>query len=85
MREAVIVNALRTAIGKAPRGSLKDARPDDLGAAVVKELMARTPEVSANEVEDVVRVEAGSEASPADDHPPGERPRMAARVRGRLL
>lgn len=54
MREAVIVNALRTAIGKAPRGSLKDARPDDLGAAVVRELMARTPEVSANEVEDVV-------------------------------
>ncbi len=46
MREAVIVNALRTAIGKAPRGMFRDTRPDDLAAAVVKELMARTPEVS---------------------------------------
>src|SRR5690349_143763 len=54
MREAVIVNALRTAIGKAPRGSLKDARPDDLAATVIKELMARTPEVNPAEVEDVV-------------------------------
>ena len=54
MREAVIVNALRTAVGKAPRGTLKDARPDDLAAAVIKELLARTPEVAAEEVEDVV-------------------------------
>jgi acetyl-CoA acyltransferase len=54
MREAVIVNALRTAIGKAPRGTLRDTRPDDLGAAVVKELMGRTPEVGVDEVEDVV-------------------------------
>ncbi|MEO6725823.1 MAG: acetyl-CoA C-acyltransferase [Blastocatellia bacterium] len=54
MREAVIVNALRTAIGRAGRGSLKDARPDDLAAAVIKELMARTPEVDLAEIEDVV-------------------------------
>src|SRR5215467_8400024 len=54
MREAVIINALRTAIGKAPRGSLKDLRPDDMAAQVIKELMARTPEVGADEVEDVV-------------------------------
>ncbi len=54
MREAVIVNALRTAIGKAPRGSLKDARPDDLAAAVIKELLARSPEVNPAEIEDVV-------------------------------
>jgi acetyl-CoA acyltransferase len=54
MREAVIVNALRTAIGKAPRGSLKDMRPDDLGGAVVKELLARTPELKPEEVEDIV-------------------------------
>ena len=33
MREAVIVNALRTAAGKAPRGILKDTRPDDLAGA----------------------------------------------------
>ncbi|MBX3280411.1 MAG: acetyl-CoA C-acyltransferase [Acidobacteria bacterium] len=54
MREAVIVNALRTPIGKAPRGTLKDTRPDDLAAAVVRELMARTPELGVDEVEDVV-------------------------------
>ena len=54
MREAVIVSALRTAIGKAPRGALKDLRPDDLAAAVVKELLARTPEVGPEEVEDIV-------------------------------
>ncbi len=54
MREAVIVNALRTAIGKAPRGTLKDTRPDDLAATVIKELMVRTPEVNPAEVEDVV-------------------------------
>lgn len=54
MREAVIVNALRTAIGKAPRGSLKDTRPDDLAAAVVKELLARTPSLNPAEVEDIV-------------------------------
>jgi len=54
MREAVVVNALRTAIGKAPRGKLKDTRPDDLAATVVRELMARTPEVNPDEVEDLV-------------------------------
>src|SRR5262245_3948272 len=54
MRDAVIVNALRTAVGKAPRGSLKDARPDDLAATVVKDLLARTPEVDPAEIEDVV-------------------------------
>jgi acetyl-CoA acyltransferase len=54
MREAVIINALRTAIGKAPRGSLKDMRPDDLVAGVIKELMSHTPEVKPADVEDVV-------------------------------
>ncbi|HZS09969.1 MAG TPA: acetyl-CoA C-acyltransferase [Blastocatellia bacterium] len=54
MREAVIVNALRTAVGKAPKGTLKGARPDDMAAAVVKELLARAPEVKPEEVEDIV-------------------------------
>ena len=54
MREVVIVNALRTAVGKAPRGTLKDARPDDLAATVMKELLARHPEVAPAEIEDVV-------------------------------
>ena len=54
MREVVIVDALRTAVGKAPRGTLKDTRPDDLAAAVMKELLARHPEVAPAEIEDVV-------------------------------
>ena len=54
MREAVIVNALRTAAGKAPRGILKDTRPDDLCGAVIKELLARTPEIKPEDIEDVI-------------------------------
>ena len=54
MREVVIVDALRTAVGKAPRGILKDQRTDDLTAAVIKDLLARHPEVNPAEIEDVV-------------------------------
>src|SRR5699024_8519351 len=54
MREAVIVAAARTAVGKANRGSLKDTRPDDLGALVVQDLMKRVPQLDPKEVEDVV-------------------------------
>ncbi len=54
MREAVIVNALRTAGGKAPRGTLRDYRPDDMAAEVIRALLARTPEMKSEEVEDVV-------------------------------
>lgn len=54
MRDAVIVNALRTAIGKAPRGTLKDTRPDDLAAAVIKALLASAPQIKPEDVEDVI-------------------------------
>lgn len=54
MREAVIVRALRTGGGKAPRGSLKDFRPDDMAAEVLKGLIARTPELDPAEIEDVI-------------------------------
>ncbi|SFS30790.1 acetyl-CoA C-acyltransferase [Marininema halotolerans] len=54
MREAVIVAAARTAVGKAPRGTLKDTRPDDLGAAVIQDLMKRTPQLDPKEIEDVI-------------------------------
>ena len=53
-REVVIVNALRTPIGKAKRGSLTTVRPDDLAALVIKELLKRTPELDPAEVEDVI-------------------------------
>src|ERR1044072_4919122 len=54
MREAVIVSAVRTAVGKAPKGTLKDTRPDEMGAAVIKEAMARVEGLEAAEIEDVV-------------------------------
>jgi acetyl-CoA acyltransferase len=53
-REVVIVNALRTPIGKAKRGSLTTVRPDDLAAIVIEELLKRTPELDPAEIEDVI-------------------------------
>ena len=54
MKEAVIVSAVRTAVGKAPKGTLRDTRPDDLGAAVIIEAIARVPGLEASEVDDVI-------------------------------
>ena len=54
MREAVIVTSLRTAAGKAPRGTLRHTRPDDMAAAVLSELLRRTPGLEAEEIEDVI-------------------------------
>ncbi|MDQ7827450.1 MAG: acetyl-CoA C-acyltransferase [Armatimonadota bacterium] len=54
MRDAVIVSAVRTAIGKAPRGAFKDTRPDELAAAVVAEAVRRVPDLEPAQVEDVV-------------------------------
>ena len=54
MRDAVIVSAVRTAVGKAPKGTLRDTRPDEMGAAVIKEAMARVPGLDMAEIEDVI-------------------------------
>jgi acetyl-CoA acyltransferase len=54
MRDAVIVSAVRTAVGKAPKGTLKNTRPDDMGAAVIREAVARVENLQAAEVEDVI-------------------------------
>ena len=54
MKEALIVSAVRTAVGKAPKGTLRDTRPDDMGAAVIKEAMARVPGLEMSEIEDVI-------------------------------
>ena len=53
-REAVIVSAVRTPVGKAKRGGLATVRPDDLAVKVIQELLKRTPEVEPVEIEDVV-------------------------------
>jgi acetyl-CoA acyltransferase len=54
MRDALIVSAVRTAIGKAPRGTLKDTRPDELAAAVIREAVRRVPGLEPAAVEDVI-------------------------------
>jgi acetyl-CoA acyltransferase len=54
MRDAVIVSAVRTAVGKAPRGALRATRPDDLGAVVVRGALERVPQLEAREIDDVI-------------------------------
>ncbi len=54
MREAVIVSAVRTACGKAPKGTLRATRPDDLGAVAIKGALDRVPSLDKKEIEDVI-------------------------------
>jgi acetyl-CoA acyltransferase len=54
MHEAVIVAAVRTPIGRAARGALKDTRPDDLAALVIQEVLRRVPRLAPEEIEDVI-------------------------------
>ena len=54
MKEAVVVSAVRTAVGKAPRGILKDTRPDDISAMIIKEAFARVPGLKMEDVDDIV-------------------------------
>src|SRR6201985_98185 len=54
MREAVIGSAVRTAVGKASKGALRTTRPDDLGAVVIKEAIARARGLDPKEIEDVI-------------------------------
>ncbi|MFD2171725.1 acetyl-CoA C-acetyltransferase [Tumebacillus lipolyticus] len=54
MREAVIVSAVRTAVGRSQRGSLKHARPEDLGGLVVGEAIRRAGQFDPEEIEDVI-------------------------------
>ena len=54
MNDAVIVSAVRTPVGKAPRGALSATRPDELGAAVIGEALRRAPGVDPAEIDDVI-------------------------------
>jgi acetyl-CoA acyltransferase len=54
MAEAVIVSAVRTAVGKAPAGTLRGTRPDELAAAVITEALRRAPGINAAEIDDVI-------------------------------
>lgn len=62
MKEAVIVSAVRTAVGKAPKGTLKNTRSDELGAAAIKEAVARAG-VDPSLIDDVIMGCAFPEAS----------------------
>jgi acetyl-CoA acyltransferase len=54
MHDAVIVAAVRTAVGKAPNGSLKTVRPDEMAATVIQEVLRRAPGLDPAEIDDVV-------------------------------
>ena len=54
MTSAVIVSAARTAIGKAPRGTLRTTRPEEMAAAAVRAVMERAPAVEAEDIDDVI-------------------------------
>ncbi|MEZ5285983.1 MAG: acetyl-CoA C-acyltransferase [Vicinamibacterales bacterium] len=54
MQDAVIVSAVRTAVGKAPRGTLSVMRPDEMGAVVIAEALRRAGDVDPALVEDVI-------------------------------
>jgi len=54
MRDAVIVSSVRTAVGKAPKGSLSFTRPDDLAAIAIKGALDKVPSLDPKEIEDVI-------------------------------
>jgi acetyl-CoA acyltransferase len=54
MNDAVIVSAVRTAVGKAPAGTLRGTRPDELAAAAIGEALRRTPSLDPSEIDDVI-------------------------------
>ena len=53
-KDAVIVSAVRTPVGKAKRGGLATVRPDEMSATVIQALLKRTPNLESAEIEDVV-------------------------------
>ncbi|HTM49449.1 MAG TPA: acetyl-CoA C-acyltransferase [Bryobacteraceae bacterium] len=52
--DAVIIDCLRTPVGKAPRGTLRNTRPDEMAATVIRRLLEKYPQVPPAEVEDVI-------------------------------
>jgi acetyl-CoA acyltransferase len=54
MRDVVVALALRTPVGKAPRGTFRQTRPDDLCAAVVRAILERAPKLDPERIGDVI-------------------------------
>lgn len=62
MQDAYIVTGFRSAVGKAPRGSLRHVRPDDLAATVVRKLMNSLPQIENHMIDDLITGNATPEA-----------------------
>src|SRR5579862_1032189 len=73
MNQAVIIDCLRTPVGKAPKGTLRTTRPDDLAATVIRRLLEKYPSVPRDEIEDVI---------PCCANPEGESGMNMARIAG---
>ena len=54
MRDVVIVSAARTAIGRAPRGALRETRPDDLAAVVIRAALEWAQGIAPEQINDVI-------------------------------
>jgi acetyl-CoA acyltransferase len=54
MKDVIIASAVRTAVGKAPRGTLRTTRPDDLAAFAINGALDRVPQLDKSEIEDVI-------------------------------
>jgi acetyl-CoA acyltransferase len=54
MQDAVIVSAARTPVGKAPNGTLRTVRPDEMAAAVIREALRRAPDIEPSAIDDVI-------------------------------
>jgi len=54
MNQAVIIDCLRTPVGKAPKGTLRNTRPDDLAALVFRTLLQKYPQVGQDLIDDVI-------------------------------
>ncbi len=54
MNNVYIVSSVRTAVGKAPRGTLRHSRPDDLGAAAVKGALEQIPQLEQGHIDDLI-------------------------------
>lgn len=54
VQEAYVIDALRTPVGKAPRGMFRNTRPDDLLAHCLRKILARYPQIDAKEIDDAI-------------------------------
>src|SRR5690606_25740631 len=75
MRDAVVTTAIRTPVGRAHKGKLKDTRPDDLAATVIGAALEHTPGLDPDRIDDVLLGNA---------HPEGEAGYNMARIASQI-